>query len=592
MVRDPAARRTLRSMTLVLLSIGFLAGLLTIVTPCILPVLPAVIASGITAGGRRRAVAIAAGLALAFGVSSLLSIRILTAVGFPLGVRYDAAIVVLYVLAAGFLVPRAGALLERPFARLGVGRAPDGSARGVVLGASLGLLYLPCAGPILSTISAVGARHGSFGIDAVGLTAAYSLGIAVPILALVLLTERLTTAVAWLRRHAVRVRQAGGAMLLASAIAITFGAATSLQTAVPSYTASIERHLTDSGSIRAELQRIGNPHESAEARRLQNALHVPGPAYTPMADEVPTLAAADLPDYGAAPEFSAITRWLNTPGGSALRLSHLRGKVVLIDFWTYSCINCLRTLPHVKAWYARYRSSGFDVVGVHTPEFDFEHVAGNVAEAVARLEIRYPVAMDNDYGTWDAWGNDSWPAEYLIDAAGQVRYSSVGEGDYGRTEAAIRALLTANGARRLPPPTAVPDRTPMQLTTPETYLGYQRLERYVGTPISRDVTRTYTYASSLPADHVTYGGTWTVGPEHILAGQDAGLRISVTASDVYLVLAGNGTVRASLDGRALATQRVSGVPTLYSILSGTRAQHGVLELTFTPGVSAYDFTFG
>jgi thiol-disulfide isomerase/thioredoxin len=266
--------------------------------------------------------------------------------------------------------------------------------------------------------------------------------------------------------------------------------------------------------------------------------------------------------------------------------------VVLIDFWTYSCINCLRTLPHVKAWYARYRSSGFDVVGVHTPEFDFEHVAGNVAEAVARLEIRYPVAMDNDYGTWDAWGNDSWPAEYLIDAAGQERYSSVGEGDYGRTEAAIRALLTANGARRLPPPTAVPDRTPMQLTTPETYLGYQRLERYVGTPISRDVTRTYTYASSLPADHVTYGGTWTVGPEHILAGQDAGLRISVTASDVYLVLAGNGTVRASLDGRALATQRVSGVPTLYSILSGTRAQHGVLELTFTPGVSAYDFTFG
>jgi cytochrome c biogenesis protein CcdA/thiol-disulfide isomerase/thioredoxin len=581
-------------MSPLLLLIGFLAGLLTIVTPCILPVLPAVVASGITAGGRRRAAAIAAGLALSFGLSALLSIRILTALGLPLGLRYDVALVVLYALAIGFLVPRAGQLIERPFARLGVGRAPDSSARGLVLGASLGLLYLPCAGPIFSAITAVGARHGSFGFSAVALTAAYSLGIAAPILALVLLTERLTTAVAWLRVHAVRVRQAGGVMLLASAVAITFGAATSLQTAIPSYTASIERHLTNSSSVTADLNRIGNPHESEQAKHLQKALHgqPPSPALTPMADAVPMLSAADLPSYGLAPGFADITRWLNTPGGAALSLPQLRGKVVLIDFWTYSCINCLRSLPHVEAWYSRYHSDGFEVIGVHTPEFDFEHVPSNVAAAVSRFKVHYPVAIDNAYGTWDAWGNNSWPAEYLIDATGRVRYGSIGEGDYGVTEAAIRALLTATGARHLPPTTAVPDRTPMDRATPESYLGYERLERYVGTAVAHDVQRTYTYASPLGADHLTYGGDWTVGPQEIRAGPGASLRFNVNATDIYLVMAGSGTVSGTFDGTPLATKHVSGVPTLYTILAGTKPQHGVLQLRFSPGIKAYAFTFG
>jgi len=581
-------------MSPLLLLVGFLAGLLTIVTPCILPVLPAVVASGITAGGRRRATAIAAGLALSFGLSALLSIRLLTALGLPLGLRYDVALVVLYVLAIGFLVPRAGALIERPFARLGLGRAPDSSSRGLVLGASLGLLYLPCAGPIFSAITAVGSRHGSFGLDAIALTAAYSLGIAAPILVLVLLTERMTTAVAWLRGHAVRVRQAGGAMLLASAVAITFGAATSLQTAIPSYTASIEQHLANSGSIRSDLHQIGNPNESAQAKHLQNALrgHTPEPALTPMADQVPSVSAADLPDYGRAPDFADVTRWLNTPGGAPLPLAKLRGKVVLIDFWTYSCINCLRSLPHVAAWYSRYHSDGFEVVGVHTPEFDFEHVPGNVAAAVRRLKIHYPVAIDNGYGTWDAWGNDSWPAEYLIDASGQVRYGSVGEGDYGETEAAIRALLADAGAGRLPGTTAIPDRTPVHRQTPETYLGYERLERYAGTPIARDRRRTYTYASSLSPAHVTYGGAWTVGAQEITAGPGAGLRFDVDAADVYLVMAGRGTVTGTFDGKALPPVHVSGVPVLYTIRDAAEPQHGVLQLAFSPGLEAYAFTFG
>ena len=584
-------------MSPVLLLIGFLAGLLTIVTPCILPVLPAVIASGVTAGGRRRALAIASGLALSFGLSALLSIRLLTWLGLPLGLRYDLALVVLYLLALGFIVPRVGELIERPFARLGLGRNPDSSAGGLVLGASLGLLYLPCAGPIFSAISAVGAQKGSFGIGAIALTIAYSLGIALPIFGLVVLTSRLTGTVSWLRANAVRVRQVGGAMLLASAIAITFSAATSLQTAIPSYSASLEHHLTNSTSIRNDLNHIGNPHESAQAKALQNSLNgkptpTPSASMTPMADQVPSISAADLPIYGTAPEFADVTHWFNTANGAPLTMSELRGKVVLIDFWTYSCINCLRSLPHVEGWYERYHSDGLVVVGVHTPEFDFEHDVGNVGSAVSRLGVTYPVAMDNDYGTWDAWGNNSWPAEYLIDPDGNVRYGSVGEGDYGRTEAAIRALLTANGVKRLPSTTAVADRTPMEATTPESYLGYERLERYVGTSIAKNKAATYTVASSLHSSELSYSGTWTVQKQDIVAGDNAALRINVSATDIYLVLAGDGMVTATLDGKPLATQHVSGVPELYTILSASQMQHGILQLNVSPGVTAYAFTFG
>jgi cytochrome c biogenesis protein CcdA/thiol-disulfide isomerase/thioredoxin len=585
--------------TPLLLFIGFLAGLLTIVSPCILPVLPAVIASGVTTGGRRRALAIATGLALAFGLSALFSIRLLQALGLPLGLRYDIAIGVLFVLAAGFIVPKIGQLIERPFARLGLKRAPDSTAGGLVLGATLGLLYLPCGGPILAAIATVGAPHSTLSVDAIGLTVAYSLGIALPIFGLVLLTGRLTSTTTWMRTHGTGLRRAGGVLLAGSAVAITFGAATALQTAIPSYSATIEHHLTSSSSISGDIAHISNPHESANAKRIQRAITAKpaptiapsGPTFVPMADQVPTISAASLPVYGKAPDFTDVTKWLNTPDGAALHLSQLKGKVVLVDFWTYSCINCLRSLPHVEAWYARYHDVGLDVIGVHTPEFDFEHVASNVESAISRLGVKYPVEMDNNYGTWSAWGNNSWPAEYLIDPNGNVRYASIGEGDYGATEGAIRALLSANGAK-LPPTTSVPDRTPGEASTPESYLGYQRLARYNGTTVVKNHPATYSFASSLPANHLTYSGQWTVGSQDIAAGSAAALRINIDATDVYLVMSGTGTVTATLNGKALPTQHVAGVPTLYTVLSGADTQHGVLQLSFSPGVSAYDFTFG
>ncbi len=586
--------------TPLLLFIGFLAGLLTIVSPCILPVLPAVIASGVSTGGRRRAFAIATGLALAFGFSALFSIRLLQALGLPLGLRYDIAIGVLFLLAIGFIVPTVGQWIERPFARLGLNRAANSTSGGFVLGATLGLLYLPCGGPILATIAAVGSPHSSLGADAIGLTVAYSLGIALPIFGLVLLTGRLSSTTTWLRAHSTGVRRTGGVLLALSAVSITFGAATALQSAVPSYSATIEHHLTDSKSISTKIAHIGNPHETTNAKHIQKSITAKvtpsGPSFVPMADSVPTVPASSLPVYGKAPNFTDVTRWLNTPGGAPINISQLRGKVVLIDFWTYSCINCLRSLPHVEAWYSRYHAAGLDVIGVHTPEFDFEHVESNVMAAISRLGVKYPVAMDNNYGTWNAWGNNSWPAEYLIDQSGNVRYGSIGEGDYGTTEGAIRALLAAGGAK-LPPVTSVPDRTPNEASTPESYLGYDRLARYVGTPIVKNQPTNYTFASSVAANHLSYSGQWTVQSQDIAAGSNSGgansaVRINIDATDVYLVLSGTGTVTATLNGKALPSQHVGGVPTLYTILSGNDVQHGLLQLNMSTGIKAYDFTFG
>ncbi|MBV8463069.1 MAG: redoxin domain-containing protein, partial [Acidimicrobiales bacterium] len=230
--------------------------------------------------------------------------------------------------------------------------------------------------------------------------------------------------------------------------------------------------------------------------------------------------------------------WLNTPGDRPISLSGLRGHVVLVDFWTYSCINCQRTLPHVEAWYRTYAGSGFDVVGVHTPEFAFEHVRSNVRSAAMQLGVHYPVALDNQYSTWNAYLNNYWPAEYLIDGRGEVRHVDFGEGNYGQTETFIRTLLTtANPTVVLPPRTDVPDATPTEQTTPETYLGYGHQSNLVGETIVPDSPLTYHPPSTLPLDGYAYGGQWSIGNEASTAGSGATLELEFSAKDVYLVLA-------------------------------------------------------
>ena len=305
-----------------------------------------------------------------------------------------------------------------------------------------------------------------------------------------------------------------------------------------------------------------------------------------------------LPVLGRAPEIQGTQRWFNTPNGSPLSLRSLRGRVVLLDFWTYSCINCLRTLPELRSWDGRYRRAGLTIIGVHAPEFPFERDAGNVERAIARNELRYPVAQDNDFATWRAYGNQYWPAKYLIDARGRVRYAHFGEGEYEATERAIRALLSEAGRERLGRRASARVESPLPGATPESYLGAERAARFLNGPIEEgrhDFDLPGGAVDALPRDHLAYEGPWRIDASHgTAAGRGARLYLRFSARRVFLVLGARGTSRTvgiAVDGRRRRELTVTETR-LYDIVTLPRPGEHLLTLTLAPGVEAYAFTFG
>ncbi|HEY2505604.1 MAG TPA: cytochrome c biogenesis protein DipZ [Streptosporangiaceae bacterium] len=571
-----------------LVFIGLIAGFLAGVSPCILPVLPVILVAGATGtdatpqgtpiagsstdqprtAGIARSVAVVVGLALSFSVLVLAGSEIISLFHLPPDFLRDAGIAVLIIVGLGYLIPPLGALLERPFARVRA-RRPSGRGGGFVLGLALGLLYVPCAGPVLAAITVVGATH-RVGLTAVFVTAAFAVGTVVPLLAVALAGGQLSRRVGTLRRQAPKVRLIGGAVLIVMAVAIAFNAFQGLQRVVPSYSTALQ----SSAKVRSQLNGLTK---------------VPVIPLTKCNSSATTLV-----DCGPAPTFKGITAWLNTPGGKPLTMSQLRGKVVLVDFWTYSCINCQRTLPHVEAWYRDYAKDGLVVVGVHTPEFAFEHVVSNVRTESASFGVHYPVAIDDDYDTWNAYNNEYWPADYLIDARGNVRHVHFGEGDYSTTEKLIRQLLTAaHPGVGLPPPTDVPNLTPTGEMSPETYVGYERLQYLTGTTtVTQNKPAAYHLPKTLSLGAFGLSGVWTVHAQDATADSSAKLELGFLAKDVYLVLGGNGTVSVSINGRQTKTISVTGVPRLYTLYDTSSTSPGQLGLQVSPGVQVYDFTFG
>ncbi len=552
---------------LVLLGIGLAAGVITSVSPCILPVLPILLVGGASSNTRRRPLAIVAGLVASFTTFTLAATSLLSALGLPQDLLRNVAIGLLFVLAATLVFPQLGLLLERPFAFLTRRRGGD-LGGGFLLGASLGLVFVPCAGPVLATVTVLAAQH-RIGLDTVLLTLAYAIGAAIPMLLIALGGQRITRRI---RAQSPAFRRAMGVVLAAAAVAIVFNLDRSLQTHLGGYTNALQKHI--------ELTKTAQKHLAA-VRGGGNAF----------ARTTPT--AGKLPDLGPAPEFRGNSHWLNTPRERPLTLAGLRGKVVLVDFWTYSCINCIRTLPHLRAWYAAYHKQGFEIVGVHTPEFAFEHELSNVRHATDDLHVTWPVALDNDYKTWNAYSNEYWPSEYFIDRRGRVRETHFGEGEYGRSEQTIRRLL-AQGNVPLPvQATKVTDATPTEGVTPESYLGYVRLDpgRYRGTRLRPKVARAYAFPHALPENALSYAGVWKIGDQRALALRNARLRLHFHAHNVYLVLGGHGRVQTSLDGRRTGSVRVD-ADRLYTLVEDTRLRDAILELRFSPGVNAYAFTFG
>ncbi len=612
--------------TLVL--IGFLGGLVTGISPCILPVLPVIFAAGAASGlddsspaegdppgpvpggaltaaagtgsdvgematvataapaapvavadrrselrRRRRPLAVVAGLVLSFAVVTLVGSWLLSALGLPQDLLRWIGLIVLGLVGLGLVVPTVGEWLERPFARLAGGRQQS-DAGGFVLGLSLGLVFVPCAGPVLAAITVVGAKH-RFDFSSVLLTAAFALGVAVPFLIFAVLGQRLAERMAVIRAHAVTARRVIGAVLVVTALVVGLNLTDGLQRAVPGYTNALQSHIESNVSARQALGRVTGNVATGD-----------------LATCVP--ASPVLQQCGPAPTLAGISQWLNTPGDAPLTLAGLKGRVVLVDFWTYSCINCQRTLPHLEAWNRVYGQDGLTIIGIHTPEFAFEHVTGNVVQAARQLGVRYPIAQDNGYTTWNAYENNYWPAEYLIDATGTIRHVDFGEGAYDQSESFIRQLLVAARPQvRLPPPTDVANLTPDEATTPESYLGYQHgTPNLAGQTVVEGRMTNYPAPPTVPADEYAYGGNWSIGSEASTAGSGATLSLQYQASHVYLVLGGAGTVGVSVDGRPTQTVTVIGEPKLYQLVGSSRSQQALLLLSVSPGVQAYDFTFG
>jgi cytochrome c biogenesis protein CcdA/thiol-disulfide isomerase/thioredoxin len=539
---------------------ALLAGLITAVSPCVLPVLPIVLGGGV-GESRRRPFAIIAGLATSFLASVLFAAWVLDALGLPKDLLRNISIGLLFVIAVTLVVPQVGVLIERPLVRLSRGPSSD-LGGGFLLGCTLGFVFVPCGGPAIGFVTTSAAAR-DFGFKTIAVSVAYTVGVSLVLLAIAVGGR---TVGASLRAGVERFRVVFGVVLAAAAFALIFNLDTKLQTWLPDYTRFLQKHTEASASGRNAYKRGQNVTDRKPLR-------------TPA-------AAGGLPDYGLAPDFAGISEWVNS---SPLMMSELRGKVVLIDFWTYSCINCLRTLPHVEAWDRLYRNDGLVIVGVHTPEFAFESVPSNVRGAVKRLGVRYPVALDNKYGTWTAFGNQYWPAKYLIDRNGHVRYAHFGEGKYDLTERNIRRLLGEKPAA--PASARLRDLTPTGPLTPESYLGFQRIARYTGSPLHEDSTGDYSFPGRLAQNELAYSGRLRLDAERIVAVRDARLRLHFYAAKVFLVLGGKGRVQVLVDGKPERTVFVT-QDRLYTLVDGTKARDGQLELRFSPGVEAYAFTFG
>jgi cytochrome c biogenesis protein CcdA/thiol-disulfide isomerase/thioredoxin len=561
---------------------AFVAGAATAVSPCVLPVLPVALAAGAT-GGRLRPLGVVTGMVLSFTFATVALVYLLSALGLPDQLFRTLAIVVLGVAGVALIVPGAAARIEAWLTRLAP-RGPasprgDGFGSGLVLGTSLGLVYAPCAGPILAGVITVSASQ-EFTAARLAVALAYSAGSAVVLYGLMLGGRRLTSPLA--RRSGAFQRAMGAvmvvvALLMAAELDIRFE--NEIAASLPAVLVNPSEDLEEAGATRDRLADLrgggGTVAEAATSRGGER-----------------------LPVLGQAPEIQGTQRWWGTPNGGPLTLRSLRGRVVLIDFWTYSCINCLRTLPALRAWDSRYRRAGLTIIGLHAPEFPFERDAGNVERAIGRNGLRYPIAQDNDFATWRAYGNQYWPAKYLIDSRGRVRYVHFGEGEYDVTERAIRALLSEAGHQRLGRRASARVETPVGVSTPESYLGSERAERFLNGPLepgTHDFDLPGGAVGALPPHHLAYEGRWRIDPSHATAaGRGARLYLHFSARRVFLVLGARGgsrTVEVELDGKRRRELEVRD-NRLYDVAALSRPGDHLLTLTLEPGTEAYAFTFG
>lgn len=576
---------------MLLLLFALLAGVATVLSPCILPVLPAILSAS-ASGGRRRPLGVILGLIISFVFFTLALTTLVQSFGLSANVLRYIAILVIGFFGVVLLIPFLSekfAMLTDSLANFGTQiqarsrTERSGFVGGLIIGAALGLVWTPCAGPILAAITTLVATQ-QINLEVVLLTVAYSLGAALPLLIIAYGGQR-ALSVSSIAKHAERIRQIFGVLMILTAISLALNWDVAFQQSVLDYLPSIQ--VEKNRWVQEQLQKLRGP--SPFTVKPQN--------------NIDNQKTDTLPYIAPAPPLKGITAWINSP---PLTWDQLKGKVVLIDFWTYSCINCIRTFPYLRRWYETYKDKNFIIIGVHTPEFEFEKDENNVKKAVQRFHLTYPIAMDNHYDTWQAFYNSYWPAHYLIDQNGIVREVHFGEGNYLETENAIRSLLHLPLLAKEKQEIASPSYR--ESMTPETYLGYKRADAYTSDiHIIPNERAHYDYQNVLKPNEVGLKGEWTIDAEYMTSdSDDAQLNLNFQSNRVYLVLGGKSPLPISveLDGKPLppsfwtSDMNAQGKitvkdPRKYDIvdLKGESGRH-LLTLYLPKGIQAYAFTFG
>ncbi|MBI5151777.1 MAG: cytochrome c biogenesis protein DipZ [Candidatus Pacebacteria bacterium] len=573
---------------ILLLIFAFLAGLVTILSPCILPVLPIILSTSV--GGERAGRAYPIGVVSGFVISFTFFTLFLSTIVRISGISPDLLRYIAVVIIAGFgfslLIPRFQSFFEYAFSFLShfAPRTNNkaGYGGGVAVGLSLGLLWTPCVGPILASVISL-AITGSVTLDTFFITFAYAMGAAIPMFAIMIGGSNLLHRIPWLLAHTTHIQKAFGIIMIITALGIFLNWDRRVQTYVlqtfPQYGTGLTT-FENIAPVQKQLERVNgkNTEQTNSGKPL-----------------------FDLQPKGVkAPELIPGGVWLNS---APLTLTQLKGKVVVIDFWTYSCINCQRTLPYLRQWYEKYKDSGLVIIGVHSPEFEFEKNEKNLAKAVADFGLLYPIVQDNNFSTWKAYRNNYWPAKYVIDKEGNIRYTHFGEGGYDESERVIQALLKETGATNVPTSLNNPQYQ-TYAKTPETYLGYARIDRFASQErIIPDKVFLYSVASPMENNEVAFVGNWEVTREYAAPQKGAKLFMTFESKEVYLVMKPTGTsakVKVFVDGVAqyFGKDAMGGVVTvdadrLYTLITLPSPGKHTLQLEFEDGeVQLFAFTFG
>lgn len=567
------------------MAFAFLAGVVTILSPCILPLMPIILSSSAT-GSRKYPFGVVLGFILSFTFFTLFLTALVRLTGLSPDFVRGIAVAVILGFGLVLVVPKLTVVFERVAAILASKGAQlqrrkstfpvePGLFSGMLIGVSLGLIWTPCVGPILASVISL-ALTGSVTAEAFLITLSYSVGTAIPMLAILYGGRQLIQRVPWLTRNLGTLQKAFGWLMILTALAIAFNFDRQFQTYILEQFPNYGKGLT---SI----------EENASVKQvLEKKMPTPSPE-----TDSGFLKAAELIPGG---------EWFNS---EPLTLSKLRGKVVLVDFWTYSCINCIRTFPYLKAWHEKYVDQGLVIIGVHTPEFEFEKSADNVRNALKDFGIEYPVMQDNNFATWSAYNNHYWPAKYFIDHNGDILSAHFGEGAYDESEALIQKMLrdagrTVSGEIRNEP-------YRIYSATPETYLGTLRIDRFASPERLADgKVAIYSFPETLGSNEIAFGGPWVAGREQSSPRQGAKLRINFESKQVFLVMrplgADSGQARVILDGKPIAANAGKDVKEGIATVDGDRLYELVnlpapgrheLELEFLDSnTEVYAFTFG